>query len=541
MDRLSTLALAALALTTPGCGSSTNALSDGGADDALAQLERDTGQTWTVRFHADVHTPAFLDGKTPPLAASPRDAERAGRAFLLRYRGLFQINSPDDELATVTALTDELGMTHVRFQQQVGHVPVWRDDLIVHFAADGSLVRVNGRFQPIGAVDGAPVRTADDARAAALADARAARADVGADSFTTLAPKLWIYPTSASDARLAWRVETEVNDVARPMRLETFVDASDGKILRRADTLAFADGSGVGVFGDLRHFPVAERRGRYWLEDATHGSPPQKIYSGAGRSKLPGGEVSSKDLDHWDEDGPGHGSAVDAQAYLAAAWDYFAQVHGRSGWDGQGKGVRATVHFGAGAFFDGKQLAFGDGGGDFAPLAGALDVVAHEFTHGVVFHTAALPAQGESGALAEGIADVFAALASERLSLDDPWRFGVRVYHPHGAPRAIRDATQPHATMNPETMDEYLTTDDDNGGVHVNATIVSHAAWLMTENGGLGAQTASRIWYRALARYLTARATFLDAADATVAAAKDLGADAKAVRAAWVAVRVVRE
>ena len=130
---------------------------------------------------------------------------------------------------------------------------------------------------------------------------------------------------------------------------------------------------------------------------------------------------------------------------------------------------------------------------------------------------------------------------STRLSAGDPWRFGARVYHPNGAPRAIRDATSPHATMNPATMDEYVTTDDDNGGVHVNSTIVSHAAWLMTEGGGLGADASSRIWFRALERYLTAQATFLDAADATVAASKDLGVDPQAVRAAWVAARVLRE
>src|SRR5438046_1623037 len=101
-------------------------------------------------------------------------------------------------------------------------------------------------------------------------------------------------PSSASTAainrsrrpparRLAWRVETEVNDLTQPMLLETFVDAGDGSILHRMDTLAFASGSGVGVFGDAHQFPIGERRGRYWLEDATHGSPPQKIYSAAGR------------------------------------------------------------------------------------------------------------------------------------------------------------------------------------------------------------------------------------------------------------------
>ncbi|HZS42303.1 MAG TPA: M4 family metallopeptidase [Polyangia bacterium] len=539
---LYTLALAILGL---GCGSTPDALSDAGPDDVLAALEHDTGQKWTVRYHADLHTPAFLDGKTPPIAATSADAERAGRNFLAQYRGLYQMTSSADELATVDALTDELGMTHARFAQQQNKIPVWGGELIVHFASDGSLVRINGRYQPLPMLPQAPARTADDARAAALTDAHAARPDVGAGAFTALAPKLWIYPTSASDARLAWRVEIEVSDLDRPMLLETFVDATDGSILHRMDTLAFVgpSGSGAGVFGEPRQFPIAERRGRFWLEDATHGSPAQKIYSVAGRSKLPGGEVSSKETDHWDETGDGHGAAVDAHVFVAAVYDYFAQVHGRAGWEGHGKGVHASVHFGHGyprAFFDGNRLVFGDGDGNqLAPLAGALDIVAHEFTHGVVHHTARLQLTGQSGALAEGLCDVFAAFVATQLDVGHPWLLGDSVHRVNGKPQPIRDATHPHATQNPASMSEYVDTTDDNGGVHVNSTIVSHAAYLMTQS--LGAKLSSKIWYRALSRYLTSRATFADAADATASAARELGAGEQQVRDAWVAAGVLSE
>ena len=62
--------------------------------------------------------------------------------------------------------------------------------------------------------------------------------------------------------------------------------------------------------------------------------------------------------------------------FVAATWDYFAKTHGRRGWDGKNKGVHATVHYGPrydNAFFDGKQLVYGDGdGSDFSPLAGGL-------------------------------------------------------------------------------------------------------------------------------------------------------------------------
>ena len=40
------------------------------------------------------------------------------------------------------------------------------------------------------------------------------------------------------------------------------------------------------------------------------------------------------------------------------------------------------------------------------PFAGALDVVAHEMTHGVIDHTAGLIYQGQSGAVNEDFSDI---------------------------------------------------------------------------------------------------------------------------------------
>jgi Zn-dependent metalloprotease len=319
--------------------------------------------------------------------------------------------------------------------------------------------------------------------------------------------------------------------------LESFVDAQDGSILHAADITNFVAGSGVGVFGDQQQLEVAVKGKGYILEDATRGSPPMRTYTANGKTRRPGTIVRSKDATHWDEAGDAHGAAVDAHAYVATTWDYFAKVHGRAGWDGKGKGVHATVHFSQAydnAFFDGKQLVFGDGDGRvLSPLSGALDVVAHEFTHGVTFHTAKLGYEGQNGALNEAVSDIFGCFVA------GDWQMGETVFHQNGHAHALRDLADPHASNNPETMNEYVNTQDDNGGVHVNSTIASHAAYLMART--LPRATVEKIWYRALARYLHATADFAAAADATMAAARDLGNGAEtAVKQAWVAVGVVQ-
>ena len=83
-----------LLVVIAGCQAADRALPDGGSqDNALAALERETGQPWVVRYHPDLKTPAFLEGRTAPLAVTPQDAERAGRAFLRRRMQLHGLNS----------------------------------------------------------------------------------------------------------------------------------------------------------------------------------------------------------------------------------------------------------------------------------------------------------------------------------------------------------------------------------------------------------------------------------------------------------------
>ncbi|HEX9104652.1 MAG TPA: M4 family metallopeptidase, partial [Polyangia bacterium] len=402
--------------------------------------------------------------------------------------------------------------------------------------SDGALVRVNGRYVPVSTPLPDAVTSSDEARVLAVGGARAAYPAISPDAFTTSAPKLYAYPVDASSVKLAWRVELAVEDDAHAMTLATFVDAVDGSILHLVETTAYLDGSGIGVLGDRQPLQVAKNGASYVLEDATRGSPATRTYSAGGRTRLPGTVVRSRDPASWDTDGDAPGAAVDAHAYVAAAWDYFADVHGRRGWDGKNKGVHTTVHYGSGfdnAFYDGKRLVFGDGDGrDFSALSGGLDVVAHEFTHGVTHDTARLGMEGENGALNEALSDIFGCF------IEGDWKIGEAIYHPSGHARALRDVADPHASNNPASMSEYVQTSGDNGGIHVNSTIVSHAAYLMAQK--LPRATVEKIWYRALVRYLHASADFVDAADATAAAARDLGGGAEAaVHAAWMTVGVI--
>ena len=242
--------------------------------------------------------------------------------------------------------------------------------------------------------------------------------------------------------------------------------------------------------------------------------------------------------------------AVDeAGVGIEATLQMFAEVFARDSHDGAGAPVSLTVHYGRdynNAFWDGTQLVFGDGDGEtFERFTKPVDVLAHEFGHGVIEHTADLAYSGQSGALNESIADVFAACLKQRLfgqgAAEADWLIGEGIFMPSIQARALRDMAAPGTAYDdprlgadPQVghMDDYVVTTSDNGGVHLNSGIPNRAFHLAAVGiGGSTVEGAGRIWFAALTgAALTPDSDFADFAAATVAAA---GEHADVVRVAW--------
>ena len=519
-----------------GCG--------GGAvegEDPLAQLRRETASEWKVRRHDD-GTAAWLEGRGPPSAGMPATA---ARGFLQRYGPLFGLG-PEDQLVSRSVDTDELGMVHVRFDQQRNGMPVVGGELVVHFDHDGSLVRVNGHGRQIssGSVS-APVFDETQAIAAAKLMAAALAVGVKPELLVARTPSIWVWPVADGSGRPVWRVEVEVRQLDAPRLVEVLVDAVDGTLLRRHEGLRRLHAQGTGFFGDPRALEATEHGRRFWLEDGQRGG--DKTSSVAGKDWLPGVVVVSSVLNRWDSDGAAAGAAVDVHAHLATIWDHFVTVHGLHGWKGDGHGVHASVHFGHSsneAFFNGSILAFGDGDGySWSPPGSALDLVAHEWSHGLIAATARLEPSGDAGAIGEAVADILAVLVSMPSGAVPDWKIGEQVFHPNGPTSRslpLRNLGRPHDSGQAAHRRELVLDDADGGAVYFNAGVIAHAAFVMSEGsagqGGLGGQVTEQIWYRALVRLMTSECSFTDVVDATLASARELGVDEQPVRAAWVEV-----
>jgi thermolysin len=276
---------------------------------------------------------------------------------------------------------------------------------------------------------------------------------------------------------------------------------------------------------------------------------------------------------------------VDAHAYVGYTYDYFFKRHSRRGLNNNNIPITVIVHpvrrsdiffapdeiiglFYINAFYAGDGIIVmgeglppgfvttpGDQSWNF--LSGGLDVIGHELSHGVTDFSSNLIYQNESGALNEAFSDIFGTaiefffqpIGSGPMQAD--YVIGEDVITPGG----VRSMSNPGALGDPDHYSRRFTGTEDNGGVHLNATIPGHAYFLAVEGGtnrtsglavqGIGVanrEQMEKVFYRGFTQLMPANATFSVARAVTIQAARDLygagGTVERAVMQAWAAVGV---
>ncbi|MEU9335867.1 M4 family metallopeptidase [Streptomyces sp. NPDC048290] len=283
---------------------------------------------------------------------------------------------------------------------------------------------------------------------------------------------------------------------------------------------------------------------------AATGTPRRTIYDAQHRTSLPGTKVRGEGSE------PGQDATVNrAYAGLGATYELFFTAFGRDSIDGGGLPLDATVHYDEdynNAFWNGEQMVFGDGDGEiFLDFTLPIDVIGHELAHGVTQYTANLTYFGQPGALNESLSDVFGSLIKQQTlgqTADQAdWLIGAGLLAPRVTGVALRSMKAPGTAYDddvlgkdpqPATMDDYVRTGRDNGGVHINSGIPNHAFYLAaTTLGGHAWERAGQIWYDVLTGgELAEDANFAEFAELTVTAARARFGDGEellAVQKAW--------
>ena len=285
----------------------------------------------------------------------------------------------------------------------------------------------------------------------------------------------------------------------------------------------------------------------------------RQVFDCQGTNDLPGDPVRSET-----DTTPNRDRAVnEAFDNAGTTWDFYNKIFGRESVDNHGKTLVSSVHYGENydnAFWNGQQMVYGDGDGViFKRFTTAVDVIAHELTHGVTQFTAQLAYQDQPGALNESMSDAFGSMVKQWAlgqTVDQAdWLIGAAIMAPGFKGRALRDMANPGTAFDdpnlgkdsqPGHMKDYVQTTSDNGGVHTNSGIPNRAFVLAAKAiGGHSWGKTGKIWYVTLTEWLTGNAGFAKCATETVSVARDLFPDdpsiAEKVAKAWTDVGVLEE
>jgi bacillolysin len=507
-------------------------------DVAIRQLVEEAGEDIQVHLRPGEHTVMQIRGralavpKGASVSALADSHEQIARQFFLKHRGLLRLAQPDVELALVKKERDDLGHQHLRFAQRYKGLPVWRSELSAHFDLGGILSAIDGAYVPTPELDSVePTLSFEEAVAFANT--------AGGKEALAKNVELVIYAPMGQGPRLAWKFELSASLLESWLVL---VDALNGSILHRSPLVcdAAVQGSGVDLFGVTRPLHVWQQGTSYYMVDTSKPSynvgfdpvsnPHGIINVGdakglgidevlqIGRTDL----VVSSAPNVWAVP-----AAVSAAFNLSEVYDYYRERHNRNSLDGQGGNVTAFV----GVRNYDNACWVGSLGvmvfGDARPFAGSLDAVGHELTHGVTDHTANLIHQNQSGALDEALADIFGEMIEARTRGNNDWIIGSELTPP------LRNLKNPAAFpyfngRYPDKMSSYLNepnnANGDWGGVHVNATIIGHAFYLMAEGlpDAIGLRPAASIVYRCQTQHLFAQSEFVDFRLGCVLSAEEL-------------------
>ena len=523
--RLHPLSLLAL-LTDPACGES---IPDFEATDAPALEATEEAQiaeaaevaalrtlrassVRPVELRAERGVLRMLTCDVTPAAAVGNDPLALALSFLGSYKGLLGLKSPSSELFLETIQT-EGRRKHLHFHQRSQGLRILGGELVVHL--DGRrILGVNGhlvRDVPVLPAARIPLSRSE---ALAVAASRLREAD------RTAAPREVIF-VADDDGRSPRRIRRAAEFSLRGLQADTG-DAS--QVIVRIDALEGSVLSAEPQEQDLKDLQVQSALSMTSKNcfDAQWEVIEQTWFTEAGATAT------------YNAANDAFSDGQDVYNASNTVYDWFNTNVGLKGIDGADHQVRSMVHVGANwqnASYSPncEDISFGDG-------FGALDVMAHEFTHGVDHKHHNLAYKNQSGALDESYADVFGALVDgpdaqmgEDLQapgwgvirdLSNPPLFGQpdhMVGGTSGDGQGLRKLGAGEVPVCDSTDPDY----NDCGFVHTNSGIPNKVAWLLIAGGqhngldiqSIGRARVARLYFAVLTTGLTSNASFKDARD----------------------------
>ncbi|MEU3651511.1 M4 family metallopeptidase [Streptomyces sp. NPDC032161] len=515
------------------------------------------GNTTAAAATAGAKFGALAKQLTPSQRAELIREADATKAATAKELGL----GSQEKLVVRDVVQDNDGTTHTRYERTFAGLPVLGGDLVVKESKSGATQGVTKASKVTSGQLKAVDTKADVAPAVAEKQALGlAKAEGSKKTEADRAPRKVVWMAQGTPQLAYETVVGGLQEDGTPNELHVITDATTGAKLY--EWQGVVNGVGNTQFSGQVTLGTS---GSYTLTDAGRGN--HKTYN-LNHGSSGTGTLFSNTTDVWGNGTPQNAETAGADAHYGAAetWDYYKNVHGRTGIRGDGVGAYSRVHYGnnyVNAFWQDSCfcMTYGDGSGNTNPLT-ALDVAAHEMSHGVTANTAGLIYSGESGGLNEATSDIFATAVefyANNASDKGDYLIGEKIdINGDGTPLRYMDKPSKDGASKDAWYSGIGNID-----VHYSSGPANHFFYLLSEgsgkktiNGvdydsptsdglpvtGIGINKAEKIWFKALSTKFTSTTNYAAARTGTLAAAGELygttSAEYKAVADAWAAINV---
>ncbi|MFJ8632802.1 M4 family metallopeptidase [Streptomyces sp. NPDC093568] len=506
-------------------------------------------------------------GKVIPGAESVK-LSPAQRAELIREANAAKADTAKDlglgakeKLVVRDVVKDGNGTVHTRYERTYDGLPVLGGDLVVETTKSGATKDVVKATR--AAIKPATTTAAVPAAKAEKQALAAAKAEDAKSPDVNKAPRKVIWAANGKPTLAYETVVGGLQEDGTPNELHVITDAATGAKLYEYQ--AIETGTGNTMYSGTVTLGTTQSGSTYNLTDGARGN--HKTYN-LNRGTSGTGTLFSGPDDVWGNGAASNLETAGADAHYGAAltWDYYKNVHGRSGIKGDGVGAYSRVHYGnnyVNAFWSDSCfcMTYGDGSGNANPLT-SIDVAGHEMTHGVTSNTAGLVYSGESGGLNEATSDIFGSTvefyANNSSDVGD-YLIGEEInINGDGTPLRYMDKPSKDGASKDAWYSGIGSID-----VHYSSGPANHFFYLLSEgsgtksiNGvtynsptsdglpvtGIGRDKAEKIWFRSLTTKFTSNTNYAAARTGTLAATGELygttSPEYKAVQDAWAGVAV---
>lgn len=498
--------------------------------------------------------------------------------------------------------TDELGMKHFLLKLEMYGIPIEDGVYTAHYSKEGDLMHVVGKYDK----NAIPKEKTLPAISRTEAFQKAKDAYITSEKFTAMdhqkmisdeltnlfnevkiSPQLVYFRSEKNESlKLCFKVSIVSELITR--FLTYYIDAETGEVLKIADHRMDALATVETVYNGTQYVQIEWRGFPYNYYYLRHDgfSTPIETRNSSIRYGYPYctpwgfGNLDRvhKDNTYWHQ---GYeANAASSHWAVKEAYTVFKNNYGRTygTFSSSGGEIRMENNYTSngpfymyGGSYD--YIHVGQTGGT-AGFEGSLDVIAHEFSHGVMYRARSIDESAynddETGALCESFADIFGIMVEYyttgttdyivgsnlldyyKRSLQNPRAYpSCRINAPCDA-----NCVSQIYSVDPRTVplyyleNPYWIFDVNQGSSHVNNSVQNYWFYMLANGGnqlgvsvsGIGLNYASQITYRNMVYYLTTTSDFDDMRQASIANASALHGECSnpyyQVQNAWAAVGV---